>query len=201
MRWPLLLLPAFPLASHLAANSGSSIGASLALGLLVLPPLLGASEAGRTGRGLLALLALLLLGMGAWSGMTLAWLLHVPVILPFGLMLLFAGSLLPGRTPWVTRIASQLEGPLSPRALAYTRSVTWLWVGVFALLGLGSLYLALAASVELWSLFTNGLNYLLIGLVFVAEFMVRRQVLKGEANPDFRAFVRGMGQMRQGTRP
>lgn len=201
MRWPLLLLIAFPLASHLAASRGSAVGATLALGLLVLPGVLGAIRAGGTVRGWFAFLALLFLGLGAWSGMALAWLFYVPVILPLGLMLLFAASLIPGRRPWVTRIASQLEGPLSPKAIRYTRAVTLVWVVVFALLGFSALYLALFATVELWSLFTNGLNYLLIAFVFIAEFMVRRRVLQGEANPDFGAFLRGMGQIRAGSRP
>ncbi|MEW5973514.1 MAG: hypothetical protein AB1713_07135 [Pseudomonadota bacterium] len=101
----------------------------------------------------------------------------------------------------MTRIASQLEGPLSLKAISYTRAVTQVWVVVFSLLGFGALYLALFAPVELWSLFTNGLNYLLIAFVFIAEFMVRRRVLQGETNPDFGAFLRGMGQLRAGSRP
>ncbi len=196
MRWSWLALPAFPLASHFAATQPSSLLASIAMALLALPWLIDVR--GALGARAIALRAgvLVLLAFSPWLEVSLAMLELIPVLLPFGLMLLFARSLRPGEVSWVTRLAERLDGPLSAKALRYTRTVTKVWVAVFAALGLQGMGLAMGASAETWSLFTNGINYILLASVFLVEFMVRQHVLRGETRHDFATFVRRLGEMR-----
>ena len=48
-------------------------------------------------------------------------------------LVVFARSLRPGDQPLVTRIALRIDPRATPRRLAYTRAVTWLWAGFFAI--------------------------------------------------------------------
>lgn len=196
MSWSWMALPAFPLASHLAATEHSSLGAALAIGLPLLPWLLGKPEATPpTSLAKWATTAALLAG-AAWSGFSLVLLASIPVLLPFGLMLLFARSLLPGHVAVVSRIAETIDGALSAKALRYTRNVTIVWVMLFAALGLEGFWLALYAPVGMWSLFTNGLNYAALAAAFLIEFMLRRHILRDEAPHDAVAFIRKLSKVR-----
>lgn len=129
----------------------------------------------------------------AWTveqGVTLYALYLPPILLPLAMLWWWAGTLRPGQTPFVTRIATRVRGPLSPDYAAYTRGVTQLWVGVFAALALGALGLALWATPEVWSLFTNFLNTLFIGLVFLLEYLYRRLRFRHLEHPGFIRFIR-----------
>lgn len=106
------------------------------------------------------------------------------VALPFvllygGLAIGFAVSLRPGSTALITRIAVQRHGAaLTERARRYFRGLTAAWAALFAALALGSAALALGASFEAWSLFTNLLSWPLIGAMFVGEYLLRRVVFR-----------------------
>ena len=139
----------------------------------------------------LALLAIALLS--AWTvqqGVTLYALYLPPILLPLAMLYWWAGTLRAGRTPFVTRIATLIRGTLPPDYAAYTRSVTQLWVAVFAALALAAIGLALWAPAEIWSLFTNFLNTLFIGLVFLFEYLYRRWRFRHLAHPGFVTFIR-----------
>jgi hypothetical protein len=61
----------------------------------------------------------------------------------FGAMLLiFATSLREGQEPLVTRMARHIDPTMTPKRLAYTRAVTRLWAGFFALNLLATLALS-----------------------------------------------------------
>ena len=102
-------------------------------------------------------------------------------ILPLGiyalLFWLFSRSLESGRTPLISKVAQFMDTDISAAELSYTRSVTVAWAAFFLAMGLMSGFLAVAASDEVWSWFVNIISYLLIGLFFLLEFAVRRQVL------------------------
>lgn len=110
------------------------------------------------------------------------------------LALVFGRSLLPGRTPLLTAIATIVRGELGDRAQRYTRAITWLWTVVMLLLALECVLLALFAPMPTWSLFANGINYIIIAAVFVAEYLFRRRWLSELSHPGFADFMRNLGR-------
>ena len=150
----------------------------------------------------------------AWLGLALAaagsaWLVRLdaqryalvlpPIVLPAMMALWWAPTLRAGQTPFITRIAATIRGPLSPEHAAYTRGVTVLWVGLFVLLALAGAATALWGSPRLWSDVTNLFSPALIGLVFVVEYAYRRWHLRHEPHPGFVTFLRQIA--RAGVRP
>jgi uncharacterized membrane protein len=89
----------------------------------------------------------------------------------------FGQSLFGGRVALCTQIADKVHGPLTPQELRYTRRVTAAWALFFALITVATLSLFLFAPLRIWSLFANFCVLPLIGLMFVAEYAVRRRVL------------------------
>lgn len=61
--------------------------------------------------------------------------------------------------------------PLS--AVAYTRRVTQVWCGFFLLNGAAAFATAIWASEAIWSLYTGVISYVLMGVLFGVEFLVR----------------------------
>jgi uncharacterized membrane protein len=57
--------------------------------------------------------------------------------------------------------------------VAYTRRVTQVWCGFFVVNGLLALGTALWASEALWSLYTGVIAYVLMGVLFGVEYLVR----------------------------
>jgi uncharacterized membrane protein len=89
----------------------------------------------------------------------------------------FGQSLFGGRVALCTQIADKVHGPLTPQELRYTRRVTAAWALFFVLITAATLGLFLFAPLRIWSLFANFCVLPLIGLMFVAEYAVRRRVL------------------------
>lgn len=95
------------------------------------------------------------------------------VLVPLALMWFFGRTLLPGQVPLVTRIADAMRGPLPAAVTHYTRRVTQLWVGALAMIALANLLLALWAPPIIWSLFANFISYVLVGALFMGEWLFR----------------------------
>jgi len=89
----------------------------------------------------------------------------------------FGLSLRAGRVPLCTRFADKLHGPLSPQERNYSRGVTAAWSLFFVALGLATLGLFAFAPLPVWSFFANFCSIPMIGLMFVAEYAVRRRAL------------------------
>lgn len=97
-----------------------------------------------------------------------------PIVISLGLFYGFASSLLPGSTPLITRIAAQVyKTNFTSEMERYTKACTVLWAVIMGIMVLETLLLALFASVEVWSLFCNLLNYGFIGLCFIIEYIYR----------------------------
>jgi uncharacterized membrane protein len=95
------------------------------------------------------------------------------------LMILFAASLRAGHEPLCSRVAAMVRGrPLAPAIARYTRRVTIAWALFFAAMIVASITLFVAAPVDVWSAFANLLAWPLVALMFVAEYIVRRRVLR-----------------------
>ncbi|MCF6781351.1 MULTISPECIES: hypothetical protein [Pseudomonadaceae] len=104
-------------------------------------------------------------------------LLGYPVLINLALLALFAGSLCSGM-PIIERLARLQEPELPPAAVRYTRKVTWVWAGFFSVNAAIATGLALWAPITWWTLYTGLIAYLLMGLLFAGEWLVRQRVRK-----------------------
>ncbi|MCA1855363.1 hypothetical protein LE190_05420 [Massilia oculi] len=98
-----------------------------------------------------------------------------PVLVNAALLAAFGASLLSGM-PMVERFARLREAELPPAAVAYTRRVTQAWCLFFAINGGIALWTALFASEAAWSLYNGVIAYLLMGLMFAGEYLLRMRV-------------------------
>jgi uncharacterized membrane protein len=98
-----------------------------------------------------------------------------PVAMSMALLWAFARSLwLP--PSMIERFARLVEPYLDARGVRYTRKVTMVWIGFFALNGGIALWTALAGSWLQWTLYNGAISYGLVGLLFAGEYLVRRRV-------------------------
>ncbi|MGE0115901.1 MAG: hypothetical protein AB7T07_13590 [Steroidobacteraceae bacterium] len=168
------LFLAYPLLAHLATLIQSETLAWVALTVFFAVPLWPLLQRGKAGAwlGLLAITAALY--ACAASGFA-RYLMYVPpILIPLSVLWVFARSLRPGQIPMVTRVATQIRGVLPAELQQYTRRVTQGWVLLLMLMAGGSLLLAVFATPEFWSLMTNIVQYLLLGAVFLLEYLYRR---------------------------
>jgi uncharacterized membrane protein len=170
----LLLLIAYPLCVHYAVVTVNPEAQLLALVLLAA----GISYPGIKQNSTVAWLTLLsviaLSLLISYFQLTLYVLYLPPVIIPLLLWTVFFRSLLPGETPLTTQIGESVHGPFSPEMRHYSRQVTVLWAVFFVLMAGWSALLPFLASDKIWSLFTSFINYLLVGMLFVAEYFHRK---------------------------
>jgi uncharacterized membrane protein len=102
-----------------------------------------------------------------------------PVLISGMLLALFGLSLKFG-PPLVERMARLREPELPAVAVRYTRTVTQVWAGFFLVNGLVVVALNVYAPLSWWTLYTGLISYLLIGLLFAAEWLVRQRVRRFE---------------------
>lgn len=95
-----------------------------------------------------------------------------PVLVDAMIFSLFFGSLFT-RQPLVERIARAMEGELPAQAIGYTRRVTWVWCAVLLFNTAVSFYTTWWTSLVVWTFYNGFLSYLLVGVVFAAEYLVR----------------------------
>lgn len=123
----------------------------------------------------LSMAVLLVVSVTAIFADQLTGVLFYPVWMNAALLLVFVGSL--WRKPSViTRLATLMEGSLSEKAVAYTEKVTMVWAVFFLMNGAIALATAVHGDIELWTLYNGFISYVLIGLLFVVEWSVRRVV-------------------------
>jgi uncharacterized membrane protein len=173
---------AFAIAAHTAIVNGLAAPAGALLALVPLAILLFAlaRRSPRRWAGI-ALLA---------AGAAIAWLAFPALKLNFPslffvehaggqlvLACLFGRTLARGREPLVTQFARAFHGDLSDEVNAYTRSVTVAWTIFFSTLFAVSCALYLAGMLEAWSLLANIVGPVLVGAMFVVEYLVRNRVL------------------------
>lgn len=104
-------------------------------------------------------------------------LLFYPVIINASLALVFLYSLA-NPPPIIERLARLTQADLPAHAVAYTRTVTKVWLGFFILNGLVASYTALFTSLQTWTLYNGLIAYILIGVLFALEYLVRLRVQK-----------------------
>jgi len=210
---PLLLALLFLLLAHAAALAHSpalACCASLSLALLIGWPL--------RARPVLLLVWLLVAGLATYalhvSGAAFLPLLLPPVVITATLGMTFARSLVAGRTPLIERVVLALNNCQMPYpdVPPYARRLTLVWAALLLGLALINLLLALfavpdgalhlvgitpplAVPLAWWSLFANGINYLVIGGFFIAEYAYRRRRFPSAVYKTFGDFLRRMAAL------
>jgi uncharacterized membrane protein len=184
----------YPLVAHLAVARNSALWAVAGLVLLAAIVLLPALVRG----SVLGWMSAIAAGIGiSWiAGKDTAWLpmYAPPVVLTFLMAWTFGRSLAPGDVPLIERMARLMHAPgeqIDPAIPVYARRLTLGWTVLLAILGTINLLLALCATPngillwlglqppvtvprEIWSLFANVLNYVIVGIFFVIEYGYRR---------------------------
>jgi len=190
-----LLGLSYPLLAHVAALSGRPGLIAASIGWLLVLALLPGLQ--RRSPAAWAVLAAGLAGLYAIAGSTAPRLLQfLPPILMIGFMAwVFGATLWRGRTPLIEGIIRALNGPedrLDDEVLGYARRLTGVWTALLVMLTIINTALALCAEpggllitfgvrpvvtvpLDVWSLFANLLNYLLVAALFVIEFAYRRR--------------------------
>ena len=124
------------------------------------------------GAGLIASIVAVILGAAGFASEILA-LRFYPVIVSITLALVFTMSLFSGM-PVIERFARLQTPSLDSFGVRYTRKLTKVWIMFFIANGLFALWTALYATLENWTLYNGLISYILIAVLFVGEWPVRR---------------------------
>ena len=163
---------AYPFAVYFGMQQLSPrLFAGLLGGLWLARLLTGARRPGERWMALAALAFCLLLGL-AGEPRLLRW---YPVLLNGMLLGLFGLSLKYG-PPLVERLARLREPQLPAVAVRYTRRVTQVWALFFLGNGLTAAALTLWTPLSWWTLYNGLIAYLLMGLLFAGEWLLRQRV-------------------------
>lgn len=182
------LVLAYPLAVYFGLTHLGSRQLGVLLLLLLLPGLLVKARAAPR-EDLWAVLRVPLtvfavVGAGAALGDP-RFFLALPVVVNLLLLAHFAASLR-GPVSLVERMARLQEPELPPGGPDYCRKVTKVWCVFFVANAAVAAGLALFAPLTWWMFYTGLLGYLLMGLLFTVEFIVRKMTFRrfGESLPD-----------------
>ena len=163
-----LLLLSYPVLTHAAVTTGLGYLASAAW--LCLAALLYLSFPGKWGLAGFALLAAAPLAADPD-----ALLKFPPVVINLALAVWFGRTLAPGEEPMISWFARLVRGTeLAPDLARYTRRSTLMWTAFFVSMAAAAAALAVLATPRTWSLFANGIDYLLVGVLFFGEYVFRR---------------------------
>lgn len=172
----ILILLSYPLLSHFCVMTGHPFWSVLyLLGILGLFFI----RAIATRKDFLASIIAFFLIVGAGlilQGQSKFVIYLPPIMINLGLFLFFGRSLQGDRVPLITRYAEIIDGNLNQEIVRYTKRVTQIWTILFFVMLMESIVLALFASWEIWSIFTNFINYGFVILMFIAEYFYRQAV-------------------------
>lgn len=147
-----------------------------------------------SGIALFSVVALLTYSLSKTEAQYLVYL--PPILILFSLFILFSQSLQAKQTPLITRYAIMLGDPLEDKHLNYNRKLTGIWSAFFLFMTITSTLLAIYSSIEIWSLFTHLISYLLITIFFIIEFIYRKKHFAGEIQGGFFQFIRRIIKIR-----
>ena len=82
------------------------------------------------------------------------------------------------QTPMITKFAMLKEKNLEPKALIYTRNLTKIWIGFFAINGGVSGLLALCENKVYWGVYCGAISYVFIGILLFGEIIFRKFYIK-----------------------
>jgi len=175
--WPLLVyallsrLTADPVGDATSGHVSPWVWALIALGALLIQrlplPLI-----------LRLTLAALLIAISLLSEAELG-LRAYPVLVNLAMLSVFATSLWRGM-PVIERLARLQEPDLPDAGVGYTRKVTRVWCGFFVFNASVAATTALYADLATWTLYNGLVSYVLMGLLFCGEWLVRRRLRRAD---------------------
>lgn len=210
---PVALALAFPVLAHASAVTASLELATAAVACLLILVCLPLRAKPLLAITVFAVGAILLAVLHA-SGHAHLPLMLPPVLFNLAVGLYFARSLAPGRMPLIERIVRALNNGQvhDPDVPAYARAWTRAWAVILLALAAINAVLALLAEpkglllslgltppvsvpLELWSLFANLLNYLIVAIVFVGEYVYRSRRFPHSDYGGFLGFLKRVGRL------
>src|SRR5574344_339248 len=125
-------------------------------------------------------IGLLMMALYLWDNRNEVFLLLYPVMINVVFLTVFGSSLAKNNIPIVQKIASlHVKKELQNLAFKdYCRNVTIAWCLFFVVNGSIALVTVIYGNREIWTLYNGVIAYILIGIMFVAEYLVRRFVKK-----------------------
>ena len=106
----------------------------------------------------------------------------------------FGRTLGRGQVPLCSRFASMVHGELSPEVALYTRRVTIAWTVFFVTLAALLVILYVLAPLPVWSAFANFGCVILVALMFLVEYVIRRLALPTLHHRGFLASMRAIAR-------
>ncbi len=104
------------------------------------------------------------------------WLQFYPFVVNLCMLAVFSTSLKQPQTI-IERLARIQEPELPQSGVIYTRKVTVIWCGFFILNAAAALYTCFQP-IEIWTLYNGLVSYILAGILFSGEWIVRQFVRK-----------------------
>ncbi len=102
------------------------------------------------------------------------WFLYYPVVVNLLMLTLFGSSLFQQQS-MIERFARLKNPDLPESGVRYTRTVTQIWCLFFILNGSIAL-ITCFQSLEVWTLYNGLISYLLMGNLFLVEFLIRQRI-------------------------
>jgi len=96
---------------------------------------------------------------------------YYPAVMNFFIFLMFFTSSFQKETV-IQRFARMMEPDIKPKALEYTRKLTYIWAG-FTFLNFIVSFLSVFMSENFWMWYNGCISYALIGIFFAVEYVVR----------------------------
>lgn len=103
-----------------------------------------------------------------------AWLKMYPVLMSLGALIIFASTLIKPPS-MIERFARLVEPNLPESGVVWTKKVTLVWCIFFACNAVIALMTVFLASMQVWVIYNGFLSYVLMGLLFVGEFILRKR--------------------------
>lgn len=166
---------AYPFVVH--ATLGRVSAAWLALPLAVLWLARGLSRGADAPGGRLLPLAAVVFCLALAVSNSQDWLRWYPVMINAMLLIIFGASLRHGR-PVIERLARLRHPDLPAAGVRYTRNVTRVWCGFFAVNGAIAAALAAWGPWSWWTAYNGAISYGLMGLLMGGEWLLRPAAAK-----------------------
>ncbi len=96
---------------------------------------------------------------------------YYPAVMNFLIFMMFFISSFQKETV-IQRFARMMEADIKPKALEYTRKLTYIWAG-FTFLNFVVSCLSIFMSENFWMWYNGCISYVLIGIFFAVEYVVR----------------------------
>lgn len=96
---------------------------------------------------------------------------YYPPVMNFCLFFIFFSSLFQKRTV-IQKIALASDPDSNEAVMKYTRNLTYIWA-VFTFLNFLISVVTVFMSEKIWALYNGFISYLLVGIIFIIEYIVR----------------------------